>query len=86
MSEPTPNAGAPEHAVFLKYGMCQLMSAGLRLYGYPDLLAVAAGSNRPDFTPYSDAIFVKQPGLGGSVSWHQDGVTHGDAADWDKVS
>ncbi|MEP4887431.1 MAG: phytanoyl-CoA dioxygenase family protein, partial [Alphaproteobacteria bacterium] len=28
--------------------------------------------------------FVKQPGLGPSVSWHQDGVTHWDSPDWDE--
>ena len=33
--------------------------------------------------PFNDAIFVKQPGLGGSVSWHQDGVTHWESPDWD---
>ena len=34
--------------------------------------------------PYNDAIFVKQPGLGGSVSWHQDGLTHWDHPEWDE--
>ena len=58
-------------------GMCQIMDSGLRLYGHPDLLAVAASINGDDFVPYNDAIFVKQPGLGGSVSWHQDGVPTG---------
>ena len=29
-------------------------------------------------------IFVKQPGLGGSVAWHQDGVTHWGSPDWDE--
>jgi ectoine hydroxylase-related dioxygenase (phytanoyl-CoA dioxygenase family) len=33
--------------------------------------------------PYNDATFVKLPGLGGSVSWHQDGVTHWDNPEWD---
>jgi ectoine hydroxylase-related dioxygenase (phytanoyl-CoA dioxygenase family) len=27
--------------------------------------------------------FVKEPGLGPSVAWHQDGTTHWDSADWD---
>ena len=36
-----------------------------------------------DGVPYNDAIFVKQPGLGASVAWHQDGLTHWDAPDWD---
>jgi ectoine hydroxylase-related dioxygenase (phytanoyl-CoA dioxygenase family) len=59
------------------------MPAALRLYGHPQLLAIAAAVNGPDFVPYNDAIFVKQPGLGGSVAWHQDGVTHWDSPDWD---
>jgi ectoine hydroxylase-related dioxygenase (phytanoyl-CoA dioxygenase family) len=29
-------------------------------------------------------IFVKQPKIGGSVAWHQDGVTHWNAPDWDE--
>ncbi|MGB1008018.1 MAG: phytanoyl-CoA dioxygenase family protein, partial [Thalassobaculaceae bacterium] len=82
MVEPTPSEGAPEYVVFLMYGMCQSMPAGLRLYGHPDLLKLAEEINGPDFTPYNDAIFVKQPGLGGSVSWHQDGVTHWESPDW----
>ena len=45
-------------------GMCQIMDSGLRLYGHPDLLTVAASINGDDFVPYNDAIFVKQPGLG----------------------
>ena len=60
------------------FGMCQAMPAALRLYGHPQLLAIAAAINGADFVPYNDAIFVKQPGLGGSVAWHQDGVTHWD--------
>lgn len=86
MTQPTPDGDAPEHVVFLMYGMCQSMPSGLRLYGHPDLLAIAAAINGPDFTPYNDAIFVKQPGLGGSVAWHQDGVTHWDSPDWDEGS
>ena len=39
----------------------------------PGLLAVAASINGDDFVPYNDAIFVKKPGLGASVGWHQDG-------------
>ena len=42
-----------------------------------------ASINGDDFVPYNDATFVKQPGLGGSVSWHQDGVTHWDNPEWD---
>ena len=44
---------------------------------------MAASINGDDFVPYNDAIFIKQPGRGGSVSWHQDGVTHWDSPSWD---
>lgn len=84
MTQPMPESAAPADVVHLMFGMCQAMPAGLRVYGHPDLLTIAAGINGPDFVPYNDAIFVKQPGLGGSVSWHQDGVTHWDSPDWDE--
>jgi hypothetical protein len=84
MTQPAPDADAPEDVVHLMYGMCQAMPAGLRLYGHPHLLAIAEAINGADFVPYNDAIFVKQPGLGGSVAWHQDGVTHWDSPDWDE--
>jgi ectoine hydroxylase-related dioxygenase (phytanoyl-CoA dioxygenase family) len=84
MAQPNPDDGAPEHVVFLMYAMCQAMPSGLRLYGHPKLLAAAQSINGADFVPFNDAIFVKQPGLGGSVAWHQDGVTHWNAPDWDE--
>lgn len=83
MDEPTPDADAPQYVVLRMRGMCQYMPAGLRVYGHPLLLAIAASINGDDFVPFNDVIFVKQPGLGGSVSWHQDGVTHWNAPDWD---
>jgi hypothetical protein len=84
MREPTPNAEAPDKVIYMMFNMCENMDSGLRLYGHPGLLAVAEAINGPDFVPYNDAIFVKQPGLGGSVAWHQDGVTHWDSVDWDE--
>ena len=84
MSQPKPKEGLPEKVVFIMSGMCQTMDSGLRLYGHPDLLAIAAAINGDDFVPYNDATFVKQPGVGGSVSWHQDGVTHWDSEEWDE--
>ena len=84
MAQPAPESTAPDQVVFLMYGMCQAMPAGLCVYGHPHLLAIAEAINGADFVPYNDAIFIKQPGLGGSVSWHQDGVTHWDAPDWDE--
>ena len=86
MTQPTPDADAPDYAVFLMYGMCQAMPAALCVYGNPQLLAVAEAINGPDFVPYNDAVFVKQAGVGGSVAWHQDGVTHWESPDWDEGS
>jgi hypothetical protein len=84
MSQPLPDAQAPAEVVLRMFGMCQAIPAALRVYGHPQLLAVAAAVNGEDFVPFNDVIFVKQPGLGPSVSWHQDGVTHWDSPDWDE--
>ena len=84
MTQPAPEADAPEDVVHLMFGMCQALPSALRLYGHPSLLAIERFINGPDFVPYNDAIFVKKPGLGGSVSWHQDGVTHWDSPEWDE--
>ena len=83
MTQPRAAADAPADVLYLVYGMCQTMPAGLRLYGHPHLLSIAEAINGEDFVPFNDAIFVKQPGLGGSVAWHQDGVTHWNNPDWD---
>ncbi|MDC0067685.1 phytanoyl-CoA dioxygenase family protein [Gammaproteobacteria bacterium] len=84
MTQATPANTAPNKVVFIMNGMCQIMNSGLRLYGHPSLLAIAASINGDDFVPYNDAIFVKQSGVGGAVSWHQDGVTHWDSPNWDE--
>jgi ectoine hydroxylase-related dioxygenase (phytanoyl-CoA dioxygenase family) len=84
MAQPKADAGAPDYVVMMMYAMCQSMPSALRLYGHPKLLAAAQSINGRDFVPYNDAIFVKQPGLGGSVAWHQDGVTHWNNPDWDE--
>ena len=84
MTQPVPARDAPAEVVYLLFGMCQTMESGLRLYGHPDLLAIAEAINGEDFVPYTDATFVKLPGLGGSVAWHQNGVTHWDSPDWDE--
>jgi ectoine hydroxylase-related dioxygenase (phytanoyl-CoA dioxygenase family) len=84
MAEPVPDADAPSYVVHRMRGMCEYMPAGLRVYGHPQLLAAAASINGDDFVPFNDVIFVKQPGVGGSVAWHQDGVTHWNAPDWDE--
>lgn len=84
MGEPEPPPGAPDHVVQLILGSLQFSEACLRLYGHPDLLAVAAEVNGEDFTPFNEAVWIKHPGLGGSVAWHQDGWTHWDAPDLDE--
>ena len=84
MLEPTPAADAPKEIVYLILGSLQFSDACLRLYGHPDLLSIAAAVNGFDFTPFSEAIFIKEPGRGASVSWHQDGITHWDSPHWDE--
>ena len=83
MAEPEPPPGAPEHVLQLILGSLQFSEAALRLYGHPELLAVAAAINGDDFTPFNEAVWIKQPGLGGSVAWHQDGWTHWESQELD---
>jgi hypothetical protein len=84
MHEPTAAAGAPKEVVYLILGSLQFSEACLRVYGHPDLLGIAASINGDDFAPFNEALFIKEPGLGASVAWHQDGVTHWNAPDWDE--
>src|ERR1700712_2903859 len=84
MYEPTPAADAPKEVVYLILGSLQFSEAALRLYGHPQLLGVAAAINGEDFVPFNEAIFIKEPGRGASVAWHQDGVTHWDSPQWDQ--
>ncbi len=83
MLEPEPVADSPEQTVYLILGVLQFSDALLRLYAHPDLLRLAACLNGEDFVPFNEAMFIKQPGLGASVAWHQDGVTHWDSKHWD---
>ena len=76
MFEPAAPAGAPEWVVQVVLGSLQYADACLRMYGHPELLAVAEAVNGPDFVPFNEAVWIKAPGLGGSVAWHQDGWTH----------
>jgi hypothetical protein len=79
MIEPTPPEGAPEWVVQVILGSLQFSEACLRVYGHPQLLAVAEAINGEDFAPFNEAVWIKHPGLGGSVAWHQDGWTHWDS-------
>ena len=53
------------------------------MYAHPQLLAVAAAVNGDDFSPFNEAVWIKHPGLGGSVAWHQDGTMKWDDPDFD---
>ena len=86
MFEPRPAAQAPEEIVYLILGSLQFSEAALRVYGHPQLLAVAAAVNGDDFVPFNEALFIKEPGLGASVAWHQDGITHWDSPAFDAGS
>jgi hypothetical protein len=86
MIEPVVPADAPEHVVQLVLGSLQFSDACLRLYGHPQLLAVAAAVNGADFAPFNEAVWIKHPRLGGSVAWHQDGWTHWDNPTCDEGS
>jgi hypothetical protein len=84
MLQPKPAADAPDWTVEFIDGSLQLSDACVRLYGHPGLLAVAASILGDDFVPYNEVAFVKEPGLGPSVAWHQDGTTHWTSPDWDQ--
>lgn len=86
MFEPKAASQAPEEIVYLILGSLQFSDAALRVYGHPQLLAVAAAINGDDFAPFNEALFIKEPGLGASVAWHQDGITHWDSPDFDAGS
>lgn len=86
MFEPEAAADAPKEIVYLILGSLQFSEAALRVYGHPGLLAVAAAVNGDDFVPFNEALFIKEPGLGASVAWHQDGLTHWNSPDWDQGS
>ena len=78
MIELDPPKNAPKEIVQVISGALQFSEAYLRVYGHPELLRVAEAIHGPDFTPFNEVLWVKHPGLGGSVAWHQDGWTHWD--------
>jgi ectoine hydroxylase-related dioxygenase (phytanoyl-CoA dioxygenase family) len=84
MVEPDPEKGAPEEIIYLILGALQFSEAYLRAYAHPLLLKVAESINGEDFVPFTDALFIKEPGLGASVAWHQDGTTHWNSPIWDQ--
>ncbi len=83
MLQPKLGDDAPELTIERFDGNLHLMDECLRLYGHPDLLAVAAAILGDDFVPYNEVAFIKEPGLGPSVAWHRDGMTHWTSPDWE---
>ena len=84
MFEPEADADAPLAAPFILLGSLQFSDACLRTYAHPELLKVTESINGPDFAPFNEALFIKEPGIGAAVSWHQDGVTHWDSPEFDE--
>lgn len=76
MSEPQAADDAPEYVVELIFNAMRLMESYVHVYGHPGILGIAESVLGPDFVPFNEAIFVKEPGVGASVAWHQDGTTH----------
>ena len=82
--EPEADQSAPAESPFVLLGSLQFSDACLRTYGHPELLRVAACINGEDFAPFNEALFIKEPGIGAAVSWHQDGDTHWDSENFDE--
>ena len=77
--EPEAASDAPQAVPVILLGSLQFSDACLRTYAHPELLKVAESINGEDFAPFNEALFIKEPGVGAAVSWHQDGVTHWDS-------
>jgi len=86
MIEPVADKSLPEWAAFVLLGSLQFSETCLRVYGHPHLLRVAEAVNGKDFAPFNESLFIKDPGIGAAVSWHQDGDTHWDSDDFDEGS
>lgn len=82
--EPEASEEAPKQAPFILLGSLQFSETCLRVYGHPQLLRVAEAINGKDFAPFNESLFIKDPGIGAAVSWHQDGNTHWDSKDFDE--
>ncbi len=84
MFEPEATADTPLASPLILLGSLRFSDACLRTYAHPELLRVAEAINGPDFAPFNEALFIKEPGIGAAVSWHQDGVTHWDSPEFDE--
>ena len=83
LSADPAQADAAAKSIFLIIGLFEQMPSALRLSAHPDVLRVAESLHGPDFVPYNDTIFLKEPDVGAAVAWHQDGTTHWANRDWD---
>ena len=84
MFEPEAKEDAPMAVPLILLGSLQFSDACLRTYAHPKLLKVAESINGKDFAPFNEALFIKEPGIGAAVSWHQDGVTHWESEKFDE--
>jgi len=84
MFEPEAKEDAPMAVPLILLGSLQFSDACLRTYAHPELLKVAESINGKDFAPFNEALFIKEPGIGAAVSWHQDGVTHWNSENFDE--
>ncbi len=84
MSEPKRPSDAPTEVLLQIAGILQFLESALRLYAHPQLLALTEAVNGPEFTPFSEVVWLKQPRFGAAVSWHQDGTTHWESTDLDQ--
>ena len=84
MFEPKAAEDAPKESPFVLMGSLQFSEACLRAYAHPGLLKAAASINGDDFAPFHESLFIKEPGLGAAVSWHQDGDTHWNSPDFNE--
>jgi len=84
MNEPLPEGNVPDEVVYLILGTLQFSEELLRTYAHPELLKVAEAINGDDFVPFTEALFIKEPGVGASVAWHRDGTTHWDSPEFDE--
>jgi ectoine hydroxylase-related dioxygenase (phytanoyl-CoA dioxygenase family) len=80
--EPEAADDAPQAVPVILLGTLQFSDACLRTYAHPKLLQVAESINGENFAPFNEALFIKEPGVGAAVSWHQDGVTHWESKDF----
>ena len=86
MIEPAPDKNDPDEIIYLTQGFLQFSDTFLRAYAHPLLLKIAENINGEDFVPFTEGYFIKDPGLGASVAWHQDGTTHWDNPMWDQYT